>query len=412
MGGVLHARLDSVDLDACDNETLVEVLADYERCAAQIAARQHAVLAAWDRENPPGADDWGREELAAAVHVAPETMRDRLPVSRTLTTRLAATYSRLAAGNLSPFHVTLLANAVESLSEAQTAAVEGYVLRADRPTYGEFRRRIRYALRKHARQTIEEKRRLAHDDRTAWHRPGVDDESGTLVVYGPWEATSMIWTITDDHAQRSAEHGDTRTLTQRRFDAFTDLFFDQRAWQQVRPQIDVTVPIETLLGGHEPGEIAGYGPILADTARTWALRDTARWRKVAYDTQTGYLASYDTQTHPPDLAHILAAPLDPVPQMETGYRPSPKLQRFLRAQYRTCVFPGCHRPARRCDVDHAIAWPTGVTDTANLRHLCRRHHRLKHRAGWGLTANPDGSTTWTTPTGHRYTVWPHDHRGP
>ena len=38
--------------------------------------------------------------------------------------------------------------------------------------------------------------------------------------------------------------------------------------------------------------------------------------------------------------------------------------------------------------------------------LCRRHHRAKHHARWTLTRTPDGTPTWTSPTGKTYRVTP------
>jgi hypothetical protein len=36
---------------------------------------------------------------------------------------------------------------------------------------------------------------------------------------------------------------------------------------------------------------------------------------------------------------------------------------------------------------------------------------VKHDVpGWTVTQDPDGTITWTTPTGHRYTSSPHDYR--
>jgi hypothetical protein len=34
--------------------------------------------------------------------------------------------------------------------------------------------------------------------------------------------------------------------------------------------------------------------------------------------------------------------------------------------------------------------------------LCRHHHRLKHEGNWQIHHNPDGTYTWTSPTGRRY----------
>jgi hypothetical protein len=57
------------------------------------------------------------------------------------------------------------------------------------------------------------------------------------------------------------------------------------------------------------------------------------------------------------------------------------------------------------------AWHDGgpTTDT-NLWAGCPHDHHLKHHPGWQVTLHPDGSMTWTTPTGHSYTSQPRDYR--
>ncbi|MFC6703897.1 HNH endonuclease signature motif containing protein [Flexivirga alba] len=91
---------------------------------------------------------------------------------------------------------------------------------------------------------------------------------------------------------------------------------------------------------------------------------------------------------------------------ETRYRPSPKLQHFVRARDQHCRFPGCSHPATRCDLDHVIPWPQGPTAAYNLHALCRHHHRTKQAHGWTVTMTPDGVCTWTSPAGHTYVTTP------
>ncbi|HSK32441.1 MAG TPA: DUF222 domain-containing protein [Propionicimonas sp.] len=58
-----------------------------------------------------------------------------------------------------------------------------------------------------------------------------------------------------------------------------------------------------------------------------------------------------------------------------------------------CVFPGCRRDSRACDLDHITAYqpmdeggPPGQTRAFNLAPLCRTHHRVKtHRLGLQAT---------------------------
>ena len=77
----------------------------------------------------------------------------------------------------------------------------------------------------------------------------------------------------------------------------------------------------------------------------------------------------------------------------------------------TCVFPGCGRDSRTCDLDHITEYlpmedggPPGQTSLANLAPLCRAHHRVKTHTGWHYKRLDDGSYVWTAPAGHQYRV--------
>jgi hypothetical protein len=78
----------------------------------------------------------------------------------------------------------------------------------------------------------------------------------------------------------------------------------------------------------------------------------------------------------------LGAPVRPIPEAaelgsEPRYRPSTKLARFVRNRDLTCCFPGCDRPAERCDLDHTTPYgPGGLTHPGNLKCL-----RLSRESG-------------------------------
>jgi hypothetical protein len=109
----------------------------------------------------------------------------------------------------------------------------------------------------------------------------------------------------------------------------------------------------------------------------------------------------------------LGARVRPLPEAadlgaEPGYRPSTKLARFVRNRDQTCTFPGCNRPAERCDLDHSTPYgPGGLTHPGNIKALCRKHHLLKTfwtgPTGWTDHQLSDGTIVWISPTGHRYT---------
>jgi hypothetical protein len=101
-----------------------------------------------------------------------------------------------------------------------------------------------------------------------------------------------------------------------------------------------------------------------------------------------------------------------------GYKIPARIRQQVQLRDRTCVFPGCTRPARGCDVDHIIEYDhdaeaegrpqPGPTTTDNLACLCRFHHRLKTHSAWRYAMVEPGVFEWTSPHGHRYR---RDHSG-
>jgi hypothetical protein len=72
------------------------------------------------------------------------------------------------------------------------------------------------------------------------------------------------------------------------------------------------------------------------------------------------------------------------------------------AVHDTCTAPLCDRPARSCDVDHAVPWhphrpddPSGRTDIDQLGPLCGRTNKDKEAGGWRAVQTGDGRRTWT-----------------
>ena len=82
-----------------------------------------------------------------------------------------------------------------------------------------------------------------------------------------------------------------------------------------------------------------------------------------------------------------------------------KMRTALVARDGGCVFPGCDAPASWCDAHHVIEYSrAGRTVIVNLALLCRRHHGIVHRAGWGMERSSDpgadgGFFTITTASG-------------
>ncbi len=106
-----------------------------------------------------------------------------------------------------------------------------------------------------------------------------------------------------------------------------------------------------------------------------------------------------------------------ITELETGtcthqrespaYRPPLALSHLIRIRQATCAFPGCRRPATRCDLDHTVAYHRGGrTCWCNVAPVCRCHHAAKQAPGWALTQNQPGTMTWTSPASRTYTTHP------
>ncbi|TGO05976.1 hypothetical protein SERN_0168 [Serinibacter arcticus] len=174
---------------------------------------------------------------------------------------------------------------------------------------------------------------------------------------------------------------------------------DPPVFDPVRPHLVAPDPAERLPQGLDPGndpyvdwstppvmrpgidapELVGYGAVSPAVVRS--LMGAAPWVRV---TEPVYRDA------------------EPPPSVDS-YRPSAELDRHVRVRDVTCVVPGCHVPAARCDVDHLVPWPAGPTAADNLHALCRRHHLLRTHAGHELVVAPDGTRRWRTPLGQ--TLW-------
>ncbi|OMH36666.1 hypothetical protein BGP79_12720 [Tersicoccus sp. Bi-70] len=152
------------------------------------------------------------------------------------------------------------------------------------------------------------------------------------------------------------------------------------------PRVLLTVPAATLLGGDEPGELGDFGLIPAADARALAVRAGSFLLGVTAGTAAGGTGCPCQG----DGSGVDVGQVVPV-LVTTGrlYRIPAAVRRALQVRDGTCRFPGCRRNAAGCDLDHVTAWADGGTsEPSNLAHLCRKHHVLKHHAGWTVTSDP------------------------
>jgi Domain of unknown function (DUF222) len=212
--------------------------------------------------------------------------------------------------------------------------------------------------------------------------------------------------------------------------------------------IHLLVSAGTALGwSTEPGELSGFGPLDAQSARDLiraAARNPAtRWHVTLVDDKSGEAVAHACahgprprvgqppgqtgqttetgQAGPPGRAEQAAqvgelldrlgiTAFEPIARgtcdhrhREGRYTPSRKLGDLIRARTATCPAPVCGASAVRNDLDHTEPWPAGPgTCECNLGPACRHHHRVKQAPGWRLDQAEPGAMRWTTPSGRVY----------
>jgi hypothetical protein len=157
----------------------------------------------------------------------------------------------------------------------------------------------------------------------------------------------------------------------------------QATAEQVPVEVEVILDADTLLGKNdEPAELAGYGPIPADTARELIVQPERAWlRRLFRRPETGELITVETRRR----------------CFTAGQR------RFIRLRDQgTCRTPWCDAPIRH--TDHTPpADQGGPTSVANGQGLCAACNYAKQAPGWDHVPALFGTRTMiTTPTGHHY----------
>ena len=219
---------------------------------------------------------------------------------------------------------------------------------------------------------------------------------------------------------------------------------------RLRVGVEIRVGLRTLLGLDERcGEIPGLGPVLPGVARALvgAQHRGAQWRFAVTDDDGVLELAGITRLRPAvppgergrcrggvvelhlcaaELAHLNVdlASCGPwagvIADLAARYaerdrllhqlddRPGDRfarnaLARHIETRDRTCCFPGCRRPARRCQKDHTLDHTDGgTTTTDNTGPLCERHHHYKTAGWWSLVQPRPGHYRWRSPLNRGY----------
>ena len=433
--------------DTTADTALVSVIDTSARAESAAAARRLAAIAELVTRHADGptdrahwsCDNWDAmaAEVAAAQNISHSLASSQMYLAMTLRNRLPAVGALLAEGAISLRLAGSIAWHTDLVNDPQALRVIDAILANDARRYGP----LSQGKTAQAIDAIVDRYDPAALRRSRAGTRGRDvvitqaeNDASTATLWGSLLATDGA--VLDRRLTAMAREvcdDDTRTMAQRRADALGTLAAggqrlacacdnadcpariaaDPRASAVVIHVVADSIALSAQPDPHTSGE-RDRRPITPDMPLDEALapdpEPPAIWLPAGQIVGGGAVPA-------PQLAGLAAAGAticrvasftDALP--ETGYRPSTQLARFIRCRDLTCRFPGCDHPAEFCDIDHTIPYPFGSTHPSNLKCLCKKHHLLKTfwcgPTGWRDRQHPDGTITWTSPSGHTYTTRP------
>jgi Domain of unknown function (DUF222)/HNH endonuclease len=458
-------ELAAQDLDRLSDAALAEQALELRRLLDRLEGQWLQRLAAVDGRGVAGAEDglqagstagWLRNRLHLGAGAAASAVR----TARALFCGpLPATAEALTGGAISVAHAQVLASGTQPLPEHRTSEAEPVLVEAARRLDpGRLRRLLGHLLQVADPDGADRERERRHGRRGLWLAPTFEGMVALDGLLEPEAGQTLLAAL--EPLARPADATDGRSGAQRHADALTELarrhLEGGRLPQAggVRPQLLVTVDLDTLLGrpGAVGGETGWAGPLDPEACRRLACDATLTRVLVTrqhpdhhhpgHHPHRGHDASADNRPATPDpngvqgldtppAAHDPNAQPPPQPHHPNGIdglaaqlqaamillpptlggAPTQPLEvgratRVIQAAQRAalavrdggCVFTGCARPLAWCEAHHLRHWlHGGPTDLDNLALLCRAHHRAVHEGGWQLTRGPDGQLTATPP---------------
>jgi hypothetical protein len=385
-GPFLAIVLSGIDVDRLPPADRVTVARAHQRLVSHytaeltrdVASISDAYQAIEDAET---AADSTATELRCSLHLTRRAADEQVWFALTLRDRLPAILESLQKGLIDRRRAWVLVNATSHCDDHTARAVVDQVIdRAPEVTTGELGALVRRTCVAIDPELAAQRYREIVKERRVVLEPTVD---GTANLFGldlpPDRAVAARQHI-DALARSLRGGGEDRTMDQLRADVFVDLLCGSATKGHTSGNVEIRVDLSTLAGlDDQPGELRGYGPVVAEIARR-AAEASSRWASATTD------------------AHGVPVSIGPVRR-----RPVAASRRQVEATYPRCVFPGCRMPARSCDLDHTVEWSSGgPTDASNLAPLCRHDHVVRHR-GWSYRMVDGGDVEWTSPLGSTYT---------
>jgi hypothetical protein len=429
-------ELAAEDLDRLSDSALAEEVLALQRWMGRLEGQRLRRLAAIDARGAAGADrgeqapstaGWLRNRLRLGAGTARSAVQTARALFRGPLTRTAAA---LTEGEISPTHARVLADGSHDLPDQVAAEAEPVLLEvASKLDPPRLRQAVGYLLAVADPDGADAARRRRHERRGLWLSPTLDNMVAVDGLLEPEAGQTVLAAL--EPLARPADADDSRRGGQRTADALAELCRRALAGGRlpqaggVRPQLLVTVDLETLLGpGGLGGEAGWAGPLAPAACRRLACDGAVTRVLVARRHPDDHQPAADHPDHGPAADHgvnadpceaaglqgrlqtamtllpstLGGAPSQPLDIGRTTRVIQPAQRMALAVRDGGCVFPGCDRPLAWCDAHHLQHWVDGgPTDLDNLALLCRAHHRTVHEGGWQLTRGPDGRFGATPP---------------
>ncbi|ERG69284.1 HNH endonuclease signature motif containing protein [Segniliparus rugosus] len=334
-------------------------------------------------------------ELAPALGVSSREAKGMLSFAENMTEHYPKLGARLAAGEVTAKTARLVGKSLESAPAGWREKLDVWLAeRAPRwrlCSQSKVQGLIEAQYVRWDSEWTRERREKAHAERGLFFQPVGD---GMAKIWGamPLMEAAMVKDKLDAVA-RTVCPGDPRAMWTRRSDALAALA------GHGEDKLRCECGRDTCKAAQRPVPQAKPVELVVDLAVLANLSDLPAW--------------LDGSPIDPELAQKLAKASKTIRFTTTPeqYKPTQAVETHVNARDKHCRFPGCHRRART-ELDHTHPFnhhnpaSGGQTVPQNIKRLCRHHHRAKTHGKWRDTQNPDGTITWTSPTGQHYTTNP------
>ena len=340
---LLRRAIDTLDLE-------------FSRLAAQFDQEMY-----WDHEGANSGIDWIRHNC----HMTSNAAADRIAVGKRAGDLVESVQS-MKKGEIGFAHLTVMTRTANAVGDAFDEKRLLHLAEENSP--GKFHYQcLHYRHAVDPKTYAEEQAGQVHGNELHMNR----QDDGSFYVVGMLDSVggAQLRSALEPLAKPMGKD-DYRTRPQRLGDAVVEL-----AATKQNVSMQVTASVETLLGlVGSPGAESEFSlPISSKTVERWAC-DCNLSRVLLQDSVVIDVGRSERTIKGPR-------------------------RRALIARDRHCQWPGCDRPAARCDVHHLVHWMFGGdSGLPNQVLLCHRHHRLVHEGGWQLVRTDDGRLMPVAPT--------------